>query len=156
MQRIFLLKFLGDEVLNSANIREHLDQCASVFADLQQKLRSLSTEWRNLKLKEEIIAEQVGKVNKEQLPGPEFLQQKSGTKDGQVQMIREADGSVTAHTWSSATQEWIAVGTVVESAGRGPRQRCWSTLCALRWPSPGSAGSVAAPRGLDVAVRDRG
>lgn len=69
-----------------------------------------------------IPAEQVGKVNKEQLPGPEFLQQKSGTKDGQVQMIREADGSVTAHTWSSATQEWIAVGTVVDSAGSSGRK----------------------------------
>jgi len=39
----------------------------------------------------------------------EFLQQKSGTKEGQVQMIREGDGSVTAHTWSSAAQEWINV-----------------------------------------------
>ncbi|CAD0091551.1 unnamed protein product [Aureobasidium mustum] len=46
-------------------------------------------------------------INKEQLPGPEFLQQKSGTKEGQVQMIREEDGSVTAHTWSSAAQQWI-------------------------------------------------
>lgn len=69
-----------------------------------------------------IPAEQVGKVNKEQLPGPEFLTQKSGTKDGQVQMIREADGSVTAHTWSSATSEWIAVGTVVDSAGSSGRK----------------------------------
>ncbi|KAJ5573903.1 uncharacterized protein N7459_008330 [Penicillium hispanicum] len=69
-----------------------------------------------------IPAEQVGKVNKEKLPGPEFLQQKSGTKEGQVQMIREADGSVTAHTWSSATQEWIAVGTVVDSAGSSGRK----------------------------------
>ena len=69
-----------------------------------------------------IPAEQVGKVNKEKLPGPEFLQQRSGTKDGQVQMIRESDGSVTAHTWSSATQEWIAVGTVVDSAGSSGRK----------------------------------
>ncbi len=40
-------------------------------------------------------------VNKENLPGPQFLTQKSGTKDGQVQMIKELDGSITAHTWSS-------------------------------------------------------
>lgn len=64
-----------------------------------------------------IPQQQVGNINKEKLPGPEFLKQKSGTKDGQVQMIREDNGSVTAHTWSSATQEWIAVGTVVDSAG---------------------------------------
>ncbi|XP_048233129.1 methyl-CpG-binding domain-containing protein 9 isoform X2 [Ricinus communis] len=64
-ERIFLLKFLGDEVLNSANIREHLDQCASVSADLQQKLRSLSMEWRNLKFKEELMLNGVGKSGKE-------------------------------------------------------------------------------------------
>ncbi|KAI9929936.1 hypothetical protein ASPWEDRAFT_101851 [Aspergillus wentii DTO 134E9] len=68
-------------------------------------------------VKESAIPEQqVGKINKEQLPGPEFLQQRSGTKEGQVQMIRETDGSVTAHTWSGATREWIAVGTVVDAA----------------------------------------
>lgn len=69
-----------------------------------------------------IPAEQVGKINKEKLPGPEFLKRKSGTKEGQVQMIREEDGSITAHTWSAATQEWIAVGTVVDSAGSSGRK----------------------------------
>jgi phospholipase A-2-activating protein len=64
-----------------------------------------------------IPQQQVGDINKEKLPGPDFLKQKSGTKDGQVQMIREVNGSITAHTWSAATQEWIAVGTVVDSAG---------------------------------------
>ncbi|CAG8931837.1 unnamed protein product [Penicillium salamii] len=74
-------------------------------------------------VKESAIPEQqIGKINKEELPGPEFIQQKSGTKEGQVQMIREADGSVTAHTWSSATQEWIAVGTVVDSGGSSGRK----------------------------------
>jgi phospholipase A-2-activating protein len=47
-----------------------------------------------------IPQEQVGEINKEKLPGPEFLVQKQGTKEGQVQMIKEHDGSVTAHTWS--------------------------------------------------------
>ncbi|KAG9677765.1 PFU-domain-containing protein, partial [Aureobasidium melanogenum] len=61
-------------------------------------------------------------INKEQLPGPEFLQQKSGTKEGQVQMIREEDGSVTAHTWSSAAQQWINVGTVVDAAASSGRK----------------------------------
>ncbi|GFF52258.1 ubiquitin homeostasis protein lub1 [Aspergillus udagawae] len=74
-------------------------------------------------VKESAIPEQqVGKINKEKLPGPEFLKQKSGTKEGQVQMIREADGSVTAHTWSAASQEWIAVGTVVDSAASSGRK----------------------------------
>ncbi|KAH1582514.1 hypothetical protein KXW99_002143 [Aspergillus fumigatus] len=74
-------------------------------------------------VKESAIPEQqVGKINKEKLPGPEFLKQKSGTKEGQVQMVREADGSVTAHTWSAASQEWIAVGTVVDSAASSGRK----------------------------------
>lgn len=50
-------------MLNSAKIREHLEQCASMSADLQQKLHSLSSEWRNLKFREEVVAAQVGKVN---------------------------------------------------------------------------------------------
>ncbi|SLM34914.1 polyubiquitin binding protein (doa1 ufd3) [Lasallia pustulata] len=59
----------------------------------------------------------VGEVNKEKLPGPEFLLQKSGTKEGQVVMIREADGSVTAHQWSQGAQLWLNVGTVVDAVG---------------------------------------
>lgn len=64
-----------------------------------------------------IPAQQVGNINKDKLPGPEFIQQKSGTKDGQVQMIREANGSVSAYTWSSAANKWENVGTVVDSVG---------------------------------------
>ncbi|KAI9676456.1 MAG: hypothetical protein M1817_000613 [Caeruleum heppii] len=69
-----------------------------------------------------IPQQQVGDVNKEKLPGPEFLQQKSGTKEGQVAMIREPNGNVTAHQWSTATQEWINVGTVVDGAGSTGRK----------------------------------
>lgn len=69
-----------------------------------------------------IPQQQVGNINKEKLPGPEFLKQRSGTKEGQVQMIREADGSITAHTWSTAARQWVAVGTVVDSAGSSGRK----------------------------------
>lgn len=55
------------------------------------------------------------KINKEQLPGPDFLQQKKGTKEGQVQMIVQSDGAVTAHTWSAGA--WVNVGTVVDAVG---------------------------------------
>jgi phospholipase A-2-activating protein len=64
-----------------------------------------------------IPQQQVGDIKKDQLPGPEFLIQKSGTKEGQVQMIREANGSITAHQWSTAAQEWMNVGTVVDAVG---------------------------------------
>lgn len=64
-----------------------------------------------------IPQQQVGQINKEKLPGPEFLTSKSGTKEGQVQMIKEENGSVTAHTWSATQQQWINVGTVVDAVG---------------------------------------
>ena len=69
-----------------------------------------------------IPQQQVGGVNKEKLPGPEFLQSKSGTKEGQVQMIKEADGSVTAHQWSMGQQQWVNVGTVVDSGASSGRK----------------------------------
>ncbi|KAG9231992.1 WD40-repeat-containing domain protein [Amylocarpus encephaloides] len=70
-------------------------------------------------VKESSIPQQAmgGEVNKEKLPGAEFLTQKSGTKEGQVQMIRENNGSVTAHQWSAGQQQWISVGTVVDAVG---------------------------------------
>lgn len=64
----------------------------------------------------------VGNINKENLPGPEFLQQRSGTKEGQVQMIREANGNVSAHQWSTAADQWLNVGTVVDAAGSSGRK----------------------------------
>merc|ERR1712000_21376 len=64
-----------------------------------------------------IPQQQVGGVNKEKLPGPEFLTTKSGTKEGQVQMIREDNGNVTAHQWSVSQQQWVNVGTVVDAVG---------------------------------------
>ncbi|KAL7922871.1 WD40-repeat-containing domain protein [Trichoderma austrokoningii] len=64
-----------------------------------------------------IPQQQIGGINKEKLPGPEFLTSKAGTKEGQVQMIKESNGNVTAHTWSMAQQQWINVGTVVDAVG---------------------------------------
>ncbi|KAI2615298.1 PFU-domain-containing protein [Hypoxylon sp. NC1633] len=69
-----------------------------------------------------IPQQQVGGVNKEKLPGPDFLKNKSGTKEGQVQMIKEEDGSVTAHQWSMGQQQWINVGTVVDAVGSSGRK----------------------------------
>ncbi|KAL8678271.1 MAG: hypothetical protein Q9186_005352 [Xanthomendoza sp. 1 TL-2023] len=64
-----------------------------------------------------IPKQQVGDVQKENLPGPDFLQQKSGTKEGQVIMIKEHDGSVGAYQWSQGNQSWMSVGTVVDAVG---------------------------------------
>ena len=70
-----------------------------------------------------IPQEQLGEIKKTDLPGPEFLYQKNGTKEGQIQMIKESDGSVTAHSWSMASKKWDKVGTVVSAAGGGEQQK---------------------------------
>ncbi len=62
-------------------------------------------------------------MNKEKLPGPEFLTQKSGTKEGQVQMIHETNGNITAYQWSGAAKQWIQVGTVVDGQGSSGKKR---------------------------------
>lgn len=64
-----------------------------------------------------IPQQQIGDIDKEQLPGPEYLEQKLGIKEGQVVMIREHDGSLTAHQWSQGAQRWMNVGTVVDAVG---------------------------------------
>lgn len=51
-----------DEMLNSSLIRQHLEQCSETTAELQQKLRSSSAEWKNLKFREENLAVRVAKV----------------------------------------------------------------------------------------------
>ncbi|KAL2358847.1 WD40-repeat-containing domain protein [Cryomyces antarcticus] len=96
-----------------------------------------------------------GAVNKEQLPGPDFIAQKSGTKEGQVQMIKELNGNVSgeptivrsvvtesgerapqffcfhhdllvydtqSYSWSTAANQWLLVGTVVDAAGSSGRK----------------------------------
>lgn len=73
-----------------------------------------------------IPQQQVGDVNKEKLHGPEFLQQKSGTKEGQVVMIREPDGSVSAHQWSQGSQSWMNVGTVVDAIGSSGKKTSYA------------------------------
>lgn len=73
-----------------------------------------------------IPQQQVGDVNKEKLHGPDFLQQKSGTKEGQVVMIREPDGSISAHQWSQASQSWMNVGTVVDAVGSSGKKASYA------------------------------
>ncbi|AQK60163.1 PHD-finger family protein isoform 2 [Zea mays] len=53
-ERIYLLKFLCDELHNTALIREHLDQCSDKSNDLQQKLRHLNYELKELRYRVEI------------------------------------------------------------------------------------------------------
>ncbi|GER32251.1 methyl-CPG-binding domain 9 [Striga asiatica] len=63
-ERTFFLKFLFDDTLNSATVCDHMEQSASRAADLQQKLRCLTSELKLLKFREEVLAPAlVGKTN---------------------------------------------------------------------------------------------
>lgn len=64
-----------------------------------------------------IPQQQMESFNKENIPGPDFLKSKSGTKEGQVQMIKEDNGSVTAHQWSMG--EHCILGGAERRADRG-------------------------------------
>ncbi|KAJ4367856.1 WD repeat protein Lub1 [Didymella sp. IMI 355093] len=100
------------------------DKLVRVFSrDEARYAASTEIEQFNEDVKGSSIPQQtVGNINKEQLPGPEFLTQRSGTKEGQVQMISEANGNVSAYQWSMAANQWVNIGTVVDSAGSGGRK----------------------------------
>lgn len=95
------------------------DGVARVFTRRPERVADKETlkEFEESVKASSIPQQQVGGINKEKLPGPDFLQNKSGTKEGQVQMIKEDNGNVTAHTWSMSQQQWINVGTVVDAVG---------------------------------------
>jgi len=63
-----------------------------------------------------IPTQQMGEINMTDLPGPDFLQRKSGTKEGQSQIIKADDGSKVLYQWSVSQNSWIAIGQVVDSA----------------------------------------
>lgn len=60
--------------------------------------------------------EQVGAINMSDLPGPEFLTRKRGTKEGQNAIIKDESGNPVVYAWSMSAQTWQKIGTVVDSA----------------------------------------
>lgn len=78
---------------------------AATLADFEESVRESS-----------IPQQTVGQINMTDLPGPEFLQRKVGTKEGQNQIIKEDDGSACLYQWSMSQQQWIKIGQVVDSA----------------------------------------
>lgn len=62
----------------------------------------------------------MGDVKKENLPGPEALQQ-PGNREGQVVMVNTGT-AVEAHQWNSASNSWEKIGEVVGAAGNDSKQ----------------------------------
>ncbi|KAH8293229.1 hypothetical protein KR018_000535 [Drosophila ironensis] len=58
--------------------------------------------------------EEIGGVKKSDLPGPEALLS-NGTREGQLKMVRHADGSVKAYSWELGN--WNLVGDVTGGTG---------------------------------------
>ncbi|KAF2716376.1 PFU-domain-containing protein [Polychaeton citri CBS 116435] len=65
-------------------------------------------------------------LNAEDLPGPDALQTRVGERDGQQLFVRERDGSVTAHLWSSSSGQWNLIGTVVSGEGTGSTKKTYN------------------------------
>jgi phospholipase A-2-activating protein len=99
------------------------DKLARIFTTDLDRVADATVEAEfNEAVKSSAIPQQtVGAINKTDMEGPDFLQRKAGTKDGQIQMIKENDGSVSAYSWSNVKQAWDMVGTVVDSVGSGQK-----------------------------------
>ncbi|XWS32781.1 hypothetical protein CRYUN_Cryun22dG0019000 [Craigia yunnanensis] len=81
-ERAFLLKFLCDELLNSALIRQHLEQCAETTSELHQKIRFAYVDWKNLKSREDFMAARAAKIDTNMINAVEDV----GVKDGDDQL----------------------------------------------------------------------
>jgi len=95
------------------------DKLARIFTREKERLADAATmaQFDESLQQSSIPQQQVGGINLTDLPGPDFLQRKSGTKEGQSQIIKDADGSATLYQWSMSQQQWIKIGQVVDSAG---------------------------------------
>jgi phospholipase A-2-activating protein len=79
-----------------------------------------------------IPQQQLGDLNMEQLPGPEFLTSKSGTKEGQIQTIRELNGTVTAHMWSAGKLRNPRVLPSLIGCRYSAMDQCWDSSKCCR------------------------
>ncbi|KAI8869965.1 PFU-domain-containing protein [Ramicandelaber brevisporus] len=69
-----------------------------------------------------VSTQEIGGINKNQLPGIEALHQQ-GKKDDQTIMIyNKENDTIEAYQWSASELQWNKVGEVVDSAGSGRKQ----------------------------------
>lgn len=104
----------GDIIVGSS------DKVARIFTREQERQADSTTvaEFEQSLQSSAVPKQQMNnELNIQDAPGPEFLTQKSGTKEGQSQIIKEDDGSATLYQWSTSQQTWLKIGTVVDSAG---------------------------------------
>lgn len=78
------------------------DNVARIFTRDQDRAASQNTlrEFSESVQQSSIPQQQMGDVNPSTLPGPEFIETKSGTKEGQTVMINSGDGNISVYQWS--------------------------------------------------------
>ncbi len=79
------------------------DNIARIFTRSQERLSSSGTlaEFSESVQKSAIPQQQMGDVNPNTLPGPDFIETKTGTKEGQTVMINSGDGNISVYQWSA-------------------------------------------------------
>jgi phospholipase A-2-activating protein len=99
------------------------DNTIRIFSRSPDRLADETTlkEYDELVQSSQIPKQALGGGSRSDYPGPEFLQQKSGTKDGQTQVVKEKDGRAYAYQWSIQGNTWVKVGEVVDSAGNAQK-----------------------------------
>ncbi|XVF60333.1 hypothetical protein PTKIN_Ptkin08bG0036600 [Pterospermum kingtungense] len=126
-ERVFLLKFLCDELLNSALIRQHLEHCAETTSELHQKLRSAYVEWKNLKSREDFVATRAAKSDSSMTNAVADV----GVKDGDDRLPSDggkdgadcndsnkyASGTCTDKSFASNGQSFNATDTEAQLIG---------------------------------------
>lgn len=97
------------------------DKLARIFTREQERQADAATiaEFDQSVQSSALPKQQVGDVNTTDLPGPDFLTRKSGTKEGQTAIVKDTDGQPTVYQWSMSQQEWVKVGQLVDSAASG-------------------------------------
>ncbi|KIW27628.1 uncharacterized protein PV07_07353 [Cladophialophora immunda] len=102
----------GDIIVGSS------DKMARIFTRDQDRVADAETlaAFEESVQASSIPQQTVGQINMTDLPGPDFLKRKVGSKEGQNQIIKEEDGSACLYQWSMSQQQWIKIGQVVDSA----------------------------------------
>ena len=73
-------------------------------------LRSRGAEKQQTTVEASFDAREIYEVFGNALPGPEYLMQNRGFKEGQVQFLQHPNGDISAQQWASARFEWVNIG----------------------------------------------
>ncbi|CAK7273504.1 WD repeat protein Lub1 [Sporothrix epigloea] len=96
------------------------DNVARIFTRNPERVASAGSlkEFAESLQNSSIPQQQMGDINPNTLAGPEFIETKAGTKDGQTVMINSGGGNISVYQWSMSQQQWLLVGSVVDSSAQ--------------------------------------